>query len=370
MGILSVVKVELLKLFLSGAYWLASLLFPYDKHAVLLLSARSDSMSIGMSMIFNELTKAPDVTVRTLFYGRGRGQVSLLRQALKAVGQIASAGVIVVDDHCFPLNALYGKRKRNVTIQIWHAVGGFKKFGNAKDNHTRIPHKNYDYVCVNTKEDVPTYALSLGVTEAQVVVTGALQIQYIQEKFSSLKKETSGNSSKRKKIFFAPTYRTGGNEDLSVKMMRKLLARIASQQLDFDVVVSLHPYIDAGLVPEAHRFSRSLFYETLLTSDILITDYSSLVIDYSITQKPIVLWTPDLEDYQAKVGFYEAYDIVGGLTAVRNLEQLLRILQSDQQYASLQRHEAASLKRLTDQFFTGADATGNICRLITDVIAG
>lgn len=48
--------------------------------------------------------------------------------------------------------------------------------------------------------------------------------------------------------------------------------------------------------------------DLLYISDILITDYSSSIWDYSITMKPGFLYTPDLKDYMTNRGFYTSID--------------------------------------------------------------
>ena len=40
--------------------------------------------------------------------------------------------------------------------------------------------------------------------------------------------------------------------------------------------------------------------ELLAISDILISDYSSLMFDFTITKRPCFLYVPDLEEYQSK----------------------------------------------------------------------
>lgn len=42
------------------------------------------------------------------------------------------------------------------------------------------------------------------------------------------------------------------------------------------------------------------FYDILKGSELLITDYSSVYIDYLVTTKPIIFFVPDLEDYLEK----------------------------------------------------------------------
>jgi CDP-glycerol glycerophosphotransferase len=44
--------------------------------------------------------------------------------------------------------------------------------------------------------------------------------------------------------------------------------------------------------------------ELFIAADILITDYSSVMFDYSVTGKPMIFLTPDIEDYESDRGFY------------------------------------------------------------------
>ena len=53
--------------------------------------------------------------------------------------------------------------------------------------------------------------------------------------------------------------------------------------------------------------------ELMLVSDLLITDYSSAIFEYSLLQRPILFFAPDHESYEAERGFYFHYaDAVPG----------------------------------------------------------
>jgi CDP-glycerol glycerophosphotransferase len=44
--------------------------------------------------------------------------------------------------------------------------------------------------------------------------------------------------------------------------------------------------------------------ELYLAADVLVTDYSSSMFDFSVTGKPMIFLAPDFDDYVAKRGFY------------------------------------------------------------------
>ena len=44
--------------------------------------------------------------------------------------------------------------------------------------------------------------------------------------------------------------------------------------------------------------------ELLYITDILITDYSSSMWDFSLTERPVFLFAPDIDSYDVERGFY------------------------------------------------------------------
>ena len=73
---------------------------------------------------------------------------------------------------------------------------------------------------------------------------------------------------------------------------------------DYILVLRLHHFSVSGLKDEmlndfVYNFSSyPSIQELYLVSDILITDYSSVMFDYSILKRPILFFTYDLEEYR------------------------------------------------------------------------
>ena len=78
------------------------------------------------------------------------------------------------------------------------------------------------------------------------------------------------------------------------------------------MLARLHYFYDADpLLRELHRAGRirdvaahPSIEELCLAADVLVTDYSSLMFDYAVLDRPIVIHAPDWEIYRALRGTY------------------------------------------------------------------
>lgn len=108
---------------------------------------------------------------------------------------------------------------------------------------------------------------------------------------------------------------------INTKSLLLIKAHMFEQKIDFE------SYKNIKLVGK-----KSDLQELLVISDVLITDYSSVMIDYLLTMKPILLFTYDLEDYIRERGFYYHFqDIAPGpllfngaelIDAIVNIEKI------------------------------------------------
>jgi CDP-glycerol glycerophosphotransferase len=87
--------------------------------------------------------------------------------------------------------------------------------------------------------------------------------------------------------------------------------------------------------------------ELFLVADALITDYSSVMFDYTVTGKPVFFFVPDLDDYRAKLrGFY--FDLIEAAPGpvVRTAGELVSLIRDrDQLSADYAQKYAAWQKR-------------------------
>lgn len=105
-------------------------------------------------------------------------------------------------------------------------------------------------------------------------------------------------------LLYAPTIRDDGSMDcfnLDIERLRTRLCQLSNEK--WRIIVRLHPYsvsrmglfcYDDGII------NGSLFndpQELCVISDALVTDYSSIMCDFFLQEKPVFLYAPDLERY-------------------------------------------------------------------------
>ena len=116
----------------------------------------------------------------------------------------------------------------------------------------------------------------------------------------------------KKVLLYAPTFRgtvgkAAAPESLDIPMMKRMLGK------DCILLINHHPFIrakDRPKLPESCRsfafdMTDKLSIEELLTvADVCITDYSSLIFEYSLFERPMVFFAYDMKNYLDERGFY------------------------------------------------------------------
>ena len=236
-------------------------------------------------------------------------------------------------------------KKETIITQMWHAPGAFKKFGGSVDGDSveilKKISKNTDYLIVSSKNVEDYYCEAFQIQKNKIKPLGLPRADYYFEKhdISDLKskfcKKHNINSDK-KIILYAPTFR---DEEKYNNVFNYLDLVEFNQVLGDDYVLALrlHPKIknfysdEISAVGEyvdcSNYFSEQ---ELLLISDILITDYSSIMIEFALLNKPIVFFTYDFEDYLTKErGFYFDFESSVPGPIANNSNQLIDVIKNN-----------------------------------------
>lgn len=240
------------------------------------------------------------------------GYLNLMRYLIRFMKQYATAEYVFICDYYLPV-ASCRKRSETAVVQLWHSCGLMKKI--AYDTGEDIPtgyrgnmFGNYTWLTLSSEECVPVHARALQIPASRIRATGVSRTDYYfdedwnkrcKENFFEKYPETQG----KKIALWAPTFR--GNAAHPVLQGLEAV-REAEKECpeDWYFVIKAHPHVDAhGQVSNCTIPTEEL----LCVADVLITDYSSVLFDYLIYEKPVILFAPDLEEYEQDRGFYIDY---------------------------------------------------------------
>lgn len=147
----------------------------------------------------------------------------------------------------------------------------------------------------------------------------------------------------KKIILYAPTWRGEGNSvsdtiDTIVRYISELSAGLSTE--DTQLLLKVHPLVyrhikdkvdfDITLIPNWMDTNELLAYV-----DILITDYSSIFFDFLVTDKPILFFMYDKDEYLADRGVYMSLDHLPGpicYTVNDLLNSIINIEKTEKEY--------------------------------------
>ena len=272
-----------------------------------------------------------------------------LADRVRLAGQLASASVIVIDDTFLPLYWLSLRPDVRI-IQLWHASGAFKTVGYSRTGkHGDLSpfgrvHKNYSAAIVSSAFDAPFYAEAFGIPEERVIPTGIPRMdRFFDERWRQAGIQAAPAAfpaiAGRTVILLAPTYRGETIKDAFYGFDQIDYAGLHALCLERDavVIIKMHPFVQARLaVPEAFRdrildgsASSMDVNDLLFAVDLLITDYSSIVFEFSTLGRPMLFFAYDLEEYIAERDFYVPYETFVPGRIVRTFPELLDAIRHD-----------------------------------------
>ena len=273
-----------------------------------------------------------DVAVVTLIHNARpgwRGRVRAVVQSVVAGYHLATAAVFVVDSHYLPIYVI--RRRRGTTIvQVWHACGAIKKIGysvldksfGADESLTNLVrlHTNYSFCLAASQAAVVQYMdafrqpAELFVTELGIPRTDVLVRTEGQDRLMATIRERYALPADRRVILYAPTFRGESMtkarhpEDLDLELMARTLGK------DHVLLLRLHPAVRAGLRLDASLAGFAIdvsdypeVNELMLVSDVLVTDYSSVIFEFALLGRPMAFFAPDTDAYHDERGFYFDY---------------------------------------------------------------
>ena len=313
---------------------------------VLFLSGQSETPGGNLTAVRDRmrgrgLTEGGGFEILESYRDRSSGRGGMLR----AVRAIAAADYVFLDDN-EPLLDYLIPDKRTVLTQLWHAGVGFKSSGYSRWGCQGAPapfscHRQYTWGIVSSKAVIPIFSEIWGINDDQVLPLGIPRIDRFLDPGHRAEAERIAEERYplirgKRVILFAPTYRGKGKTDASYPYERidfDLLYETAGE--DSVVLFHMHPWTRERVpIPERMKDRMAdtadtadindLFYVT----DVLITDYSSNICEFSLMGKPMLFYGFDEREYAAERGFHRDYETFAPGKVCRTFAELAEALRT------------------------------------------
>ncbi len=259
---------------------------------------------------------------------------------IRRMVNLARAKYIVLED--FHKDTADIKVRRNQElVQLWHACGAYKKFAwsRAKGNEDISIHsgyKKYTKAITSAEEICPIYAEAYHISRDKVKATGIprTDLFFDKEYTKNLRKQYEERYPLlrgKKIVLIAPTYR-GTNVSRATYPFEKCDPEMLHEALgdEFVFIYKWHPAIYSYLDAKNKKaYDDSVFgeyaidlskerdiNELMIITDILVTDYSSVIFEYGLIEKPIIYYWFDInENHLGRSAYFEMEDYVYGKVA-------------------------------------------------------
>lgn len=292
--------------------------------------------------------------------------------------EILSSGTIITNSGGI---SYLPKRKSQKVINTWHGGGPYKKTStDVYDNYwyrkeVKMNCNNVDYILSSCRYFTDIEAKSLGFETEKCIPVGLPRNDILFAEHNDIVNKVRNFYSipeGKKFILYAPTFRSSiahhptckiisNYIDLDIDML--LSALRAKYKCDWVCGIRLHPKLSDIDMSDLNALNCTAYpdmQELLCCADAIITDYSSLMWDYSFTYRPVFIYAPDIEQYEKERGFYMPVSEWPYPIAHSNEELKNKITEfNEEQYKEkVEEHHLAS----------GSYETGNACAQIAELI--
>lgn len=213
--------------------------------------------------------------------------------------------------------------KKTKVIQLWHGIAGKSakwkdKEGNPMYNEKSRKIMNSYFWMASSEKYIETFSNLFGVSHNRFSITGYPRNDtFIEKPSNSHIENLIGRHRNSRWIIYMPTHRNFGSEAIPIKDFLLVDQRLKEENVfmlykpHFHELKNVLPYEDkfTNIILAKDQKKYADVYSYLHYFDLLISDYSSVVYDFLCADKPIVLFTYDIEHYRNEdAGLWDFYE--------------------------------------------------------------
>lgn len=306
--------------------WYYTKKYPMQDNKVTFLSDVRVTMGGNLKSVYDYLEDKD--YERVIEFKADRRVRRKFKDKFRLVYNLATSHYIILDDFSNAITFLKVRPGQEI-VQLWHGPGAFKRFGWSRattgEDIGKIHrgYKKYTKAIVSGKGIDWCYAEAFQISKDKVKATGFPRTDdffdknYLQETHDRFYEEYPELKGK-KIILFAPTYRGTKVSEASYDFTQLDLQNLYDKfhKEDYVFIIKWHPALYNNIAmgevegpdysPYGDFFKDFSEYrdinDLLVVCDTLITDYSSVIFDYVLLNKPIIYYAYDLEEYTGAGG--------------------------------------------------------------------
>lgn len=231
------------------------------------------------------------------------------------------------------------KKKDCIYLNTWHGVP-LNAVGNAVPGRHEFDYSHLNFLCYESDWSKKVYMQSFKVPEHLMLASGLPRNDVLYHvdntKVVALKKKL-GLPLDKKVILYAPTWRDSNDQGKTYSLKPPIHLDKWEERLkdEYVLLFRTHHYTTLLLGVQFNDFVRDYssypdINDLFIVSDLLISDYSSCITDYSILERPIICFAYDYDTYSKSRGLNIDFhkEMPGGIQSTEE-EVLDRILTMD-----------------------------------------
>ncbi|MGW0704892.1 bifunctional glycosyltransferase/CDP-glycerol:glycerophosphate glycerophosphotransferase [Streptomyces sp. NPDC002643] len=288
-----------------------------------------------------------------------------------------------IDNQSYPLKLT--KRPGTTYLQTWHGSAlkrmgfdepGWKRKSRAEQAEQQRTLDRFDHFLIRSEHDVRTLARAFRLREETLLRVGYPRNDELVRTRDSAERPPLaaelGIPADKKVLLYAPTFRQPGGRRFSLPFDVERFARTLGEE--YVLLVRAH-YLNHVVLPPSVRgrvVDVSAHHDVtplLALADALITDYSSVMFDYALLDRPMVFFAYDYDEYvhEGRGTYFDLLERAPG-PVVRSEEELHALLSTSSleeqsvKYAAARERfvadfgeydEGSAARRIVDEFFAG-----------------
>lgn len=295
---------------------------PVKSKRIVFINFNGKGYGCNPKYICENLRKSDDLDLIWLVSGNDKSVPkdvkSVKYNSIYALVCVATANIIITNTK----NDLrFIKKKGQKVIQTWHGSYSPKFLEKAAElskkykKESKKNSKQTDYFLSNSKKETQEYIDNFW-CECEILEVGFprndVLFQRNRDKIDSIK-NSIGVKNGNKLLLYAPTFRDNYDTSAYISDLNKLKHELDNLGNKWTILVRLHP--NAEKYANIYAYNEGCInvtsypdmQELLLVTDVLITDYSSSMFDFSILNKPVFLYATDIKEYTEMRGLKTLY---------------------------------------------------------------